>query len=96
MASAAERLARGADLARAVAQVHAVEPEPRHQAEMVGHHQRHVAGVRHRAQRVGGAGHLVLGAGGERQPQAGDVEGVEERRQAGRAAPASKAGGVIR
>ena len=85
MASAPERLAGGADLAGAVGQVHAVEAEAGDQAEVVGDHQRHVAGVADRAQRVGGAGDLVLGGGGQRQAHAGDLEGVEQRRPAGRA-----------
>ena len=43
----AERLADRADLAGAVAEVHAVEAEAGDEAEVVGHHERHVAGVRH-------------------------------------------------
>ena len=78
----AQRLAHGADLAGAVGQVHAVEAEAGDEAEMVGDHQRHVARVADGAERVGGAGDLVLGAGGEREPDAGDSGRVEQRGEA--------------
>ena len=55
------------------------------QAEVVGDHQRHVAGVADRAQRVGGAGDLVLGAR-RRAPAAG------RRCRRRRAARASRSG----
>ena len=55
-----------------------VEIEARHQPVMVGHDERHVAGVRHRPEGVGGPGDLVLAGRGERQAHAGDVGGVEK------------------
>ncbi len=82
----AERLADGADLAGAVAEMHAVEAEAGDQAEVVGDHQRHVAGVRHRAERVGGARDLVLG---RRWPA--PAAGRRCRRRRG-APPAGRAG----
>ena len=77
----AERLAGGADAGGAVAEVDAVEAEAGDEADVVGDHQRHVAGVRHGAERVGGAGDVVLVRAGKGQAQAGDVEAVEERRE---------------
>ena len=56
----------------------AVEAEAGDEAEVVGDDERHVAGVADRAQRVGGAGDVVLGGGGEREADAGDLGRVEE------------------
>ena len=59
-------------------EVDAVEAEAGDEAEVVGDDERHVAGVADRAQRVGGAGDVVLGGGGEREADAGDLGRVEE------------------
>ncbi len=75
----AERLADRAHRAGAVGEVDAVEPVPLGELKMALDHQRHVALVRHRAKRVGGAGEPVRVAGREGQPEAGHGRRVERR-----------------
>ena len=53
----------GAQLAHrpgAVGQMHAVEPEPVNETNVIGHHQRHVAGMGDAPQRVAGARDCVF------------------------------------
>ncbi len=61
--------------------MHAVQPQSLRQKHVIGDHQCHVAGMRHLAQGVGGAGDLILVMAGQGQADAGDLDPVEHARQ---------------
>ena len=79
----AEFLAGVADAARALGQVHPVEPVAGGESDVILDHHGDVAGVGDLAGEVGDAGQFGLVAGA-REAQAGDGVGVEHCGQAGR------------
>ena len=78
---AAVDLARGADLAGAVQQVHPVKAQPLGQLPVAVDHDGNIAGVGHFAQGVARAQQPVLVVRGQRQPQAGHRDRVKDAGQ---------------
>ena len=67
--------------ARAIGEVHAVEPVTQGESHMAFDHDGHVAGMGDRAQRIGGTGEAIFVLRGEGEADTGDCRAVEQGRE---------------